>query len=139
MTDPEDHHCIFENASLLHPYTDGIKYWVFLNTFAGLAQRWFNRLPPSSIHSFKDFKEIFLYQFASSKKYQKTPLNLFTMKQKPRETLWEYLHQFNLVVWEVPSNPSNIVTTAFTQGLLDEDFFRSLVKKPPPSYQRLLE
>ncbi|XP_074560828.1 uncharacterized protein LOC141817025 [Curcuma longa] len=107
----------FENACLLHQYTDGIKCRLFLNTLSGSAQRWFNKLPGSSIRSFKDFKEAFLHQFASSRKHQKTPLNLFTMKQKPKETLREYLR------W----------------GYWKGDFFRSLVKKPPASYQKLSE
>lgn len=132
----EDHLCHFENASLLHQYTDGIKCRVFLNTLADSVQRWFNRLPLSSIHSFKDFKEVFLHQFFSNKKYQKIPLNLFTMNQKSRKTLREYLHRFNQVVWEEPSTSLNILTSTFTQELLDGEFFRSLRKKSSPNYQR---
>ncbi|XP_074570551.1 uncharacterized protein LOC141827208 [Curcuma longa] len=138
-TDPEDHLSRFENASLLHQYPDGVKCRVFLNTLAGSAQRWFNHLPPASIHSFEEFKEIFLHQFSSAKKYQKSPLTLFSMKQKPKETLREYLHRFSKEVWDRPSTPSDILTSALTQGLQDGDFFRSLVKKPPSSYPKLLE
>ncbi|XP_074591721.1 uncharacterized protein LOC141847563 [Curcuma longa] len=138
-TDPEDHLNRFENACLLHQYADGIKCRLFLNTLSGLAQRWFNKLAGSSIKSFQDFREVFLHQFASSRKHQKTSLHLFTMKQKPKETLRAYLHRFNQEACEVPSTPSDVLTSAFTQGLLEGDFFRSLVKKPPASYQKLSE
>lgn len=28
----------FENVALLHQYTNGVKYWIFLTTLDGLAQ-----------------------------------------------------------------------------------------------------
>ncbi|XP_074559869.1 uncharacterized protein LOC141815900 [Curcuma longa] len=131
--------CRFKHATLLHRYADGVKCRVFLNTLSGPAQRWFKRLPPFSIHTFKNFKAAFLHQFASSQKYQQTPLDLFALKQKPKETLREYLHRFDRVVLDVPSTPSDILISALTQGLMEGDFFRSLVKKPPGSYPQLLD
>ncbi|KAL0320158.1 UNVERIFIED_CONTAM: hypothetical protein Sradi_5277300 [Sesamum radiatum] len=41
-TDPMEHLSRFENAALLHRYTDGIKCRLFVTTFAGAAQQWFN-------------------------------------------------------------------------------------------------
>ncbi|KAL0451874.1 UNVERIFIED_CONTAM: hypothetical protein Slati_1165500 [Sesamum latifolium] len=40
-TDPMEHLSRFENAALLHRYTDGIKCRVFVTTFAREAQQWF--------------------------------------------------------------------------------------------------
>lgn len=60
FTDLEEHLGCFENAALLHHYTDGVKCRVFLTTFVGSAQRWFNQLPSSSIKSFNDFNTLFL-------------------------------------------------------------------------------
>ncbi|KAL0439293.1 UNVERIFIED_CONTAM: hypothetical protein Slati_2412300 [Sesamum latifolium] len=37
-TDPQEHLSRFENAALLHRYTDGIKCRVFVTTFARAAQ-----------------------------------------------------------------------------------------------------
>lgn len=48
-SDPEDHLCCFENASLLYQYTNEVKCRVFLNTLSGSTQQWFNRLYISSI------------------------------------------------------------------------------------------
>ncbi|XP_074591723.1 uncharacterized protein LOC141847565 [Curcuma longa] len=99
--------------------------------------------PPFSIRTFKDFKVAFLHQFASCRKYQQTPLDLFALKQKPKETLREYLHRFDGVVLNMPPTPTDVLISALTQGLTEGDFFRSLVKKaagklpatPGPSQQ----
>ncbi|KAL0439226.1 UNVERIFIED_CONTAM: hypothetical protein Slati_2405600 [Sesamum latifolium] len=40
--DPIEHLSRFENAALLHRYTDGIKCRIFVTTFTGAAQQWFN-------------------------------------------------------------------------------------------------
>lgn len=122
--DPEDHLCHFENdVSLLHQYDDGVKCRVFLTILVGPTQRWFSHLKPRSIGSFKDFSALFLHHFASSKCYYKTPLSLFSMKQQNRETLRDYIQY-------LPSATSKISISAFSQGLMEDDFFRSLTKKP---------
>ncbi|KAL0420637.1 UNVERIFIED_CONTAM: hypothetical protein Slati_3086600 [Sesamum latifolium] len=41
-TDPLENLSRFENAALSNRYTDGIKYRVFVTTFARAAQQWFN-------------------------------------------------------------------------------------------------
>ncbi|KZV58620.1 hypothetical protein F511_43695 [Dorcoceras hygrometricum] len=79
MGDPEEHLSRFENFALLYQYDDPIKCRVFLTTLVRYAQQWFNRLPTGSIKSFKDFSQVFLLQFASSKKQPMTTLNLFTL------------------------------------------------------------
>ncbi|KAL0411923.1 UNVERIFIED_CONTAM: hypothetical protein Slati_3782000 [Sesamum latifolium] len=40
-TDPAKHICKFENAVLLHMYTDGLKCHVFLTTLTNFAHQWF--------------------------------------------------------------------------------------------------
>lgn len=72
-TDPKDHLCYFENVSVLHQYSEGVKFWVFLMTLARLAHRWFNHLKSRSISSFEEFSTLFLHHFTSSKHYHKTP------------------------------------------------------------------
>ncbi|KAG8390677.1 hypothetical protein BUALT_Bualt01G0108500 [Buddleja alternifolia] len=89
-SDPTKHLWKFENCALLHQYTDGVKCRVFLTTLTRAAHQWFNQLAPNSIHSFEEFNLMFLHQFASSKKYQKTSLSLFHMRQGVNESLREY-------------------------------------------------
>ncbi|KAL0420717.1 UNVERIFIED_CONTAM: hypothetical protein Slati_3094600 [Sesamum latifolium] len=137
-TDPQEHLSCFENIALLHRYTAGVKCRVFVNTFTWSAQQWFNQLPSGSIRSFGEFRSLFLHHFASSKRCQKTIPSLFYLQQREGESLKEYLQRFNLAALEVPTATSNALICAFTHGLQDGDFFKSLTKKPPHNFYNLL-
>ncbi|XP_073063731.1 uncharacterized protein [Primulina eburnea] len=137
-TDPEEHLGRFENAALLHQYSDGVRCRVFLGTLVRSAQQWFNTLQPNSIQSFEDFSAAFLHRFASSKRHQKNYLSLFVMKQQEAETLREFVQRFNNAALEIPAATPDTMISAFTQGLRGGEFFKSLVKKPPSSYDDLL-
>ncbi|KAL0415958.1 UNVERIFIED_CONTAM: hypothetical protein Slati_3427700 [Sesamum latifolium] len=131
--DPQEHLSRFENATLLHRYTDGIKCLVCVTTFARAAQQWFNQLPPAMIGSFREFHSLFPHQFASSRKHRKTELSLFSIRQKEGKSLKDYLQRFNTAALEVPSANQEVKDSAFAQGLMDGDFFKSLAKKPSSS------
>ncbi|KAL0427231.1 UNVERIFIED_CONTAM: hypothetical protein Slati_2897900 [Sesamum latifolium] len=137
-TDPREHLSCFENAALLHRYTNGIKCRVFVTTFVRAAQQWFNQLPVGAIGSFQEFRSLFLHQFASSRKLQKTELSLFDVRQKDDEPLKEYLQRFNAAALEVHAATQEVKASAFSQGLLDGDFFKSLAKKPVSKFDALL-
>ncbi|KAL0463148.1 UNVERIFIED_CONTAM: hypothetical protein Slati_0202400 [Sesamum latifolium] len=136
--DPMEHLSRFENAVLLHRYTDGIKCRVFVTTFARAAQQWFNQLPVGAIGSFQEFCSLFLHQFASSRKLRKTELSLFVVRHKDDEPLKEYLQRFNATALEVPAATQEVKASAFSQGLLDGDLFKSLAKKPISKFDALL-
>ncbi|KAL0455806.1 UNVERIFIED_CONTAM: hypothetical protein Slati_0919800 [Sesamum latifolium] len=137
-TDPQEHLSRFKNAALLHRYTDGIKCRVFITTFARATQQWFNQLPPAVIGSFREFRSLFLHQFASSMKHRKTELSLFSIRQKEGESLKDYLLRFNTAALEVPSATQEVKASAFAQGLMDRDFFKLLAKKPATKFDVLL-
>ncbi|KAL0395199.1 UNVERIFIED_CONTAM: hypothetical protein Slati_4486100 [Sesamum latifolium] len=79
-----------------------------------------------------------LHQFASSRKVRKTELSLFAIHQEEDEPLKEYLQRFNTAALEVPAATQEVKANAFSQGLLDGDFFKSLVKKPVSKFDALL-
>ncbi|KAL0448383.1 UNVERIFIED_CONTAM: hypothetical protein Slati_1394700 [Sesamum latifolium] len=133
-TDPQEHLSRFENASLLHRYTDGIKCRVFITFFAQAAQQWFNQLPPAVIGNFQEFHSLFLHQFASSRRHQKTKLSLCSIRQKEGESVKDYFQRFNTTALEVPSVTQEVKASAFVQGLMDGDFFKSLAKKPATKF-----
>ncbi|XP_075474458.1 uncharacterized protein LOC142505374 [Primulina tabacum] len=138
LTDPEKHLGRFENAALLHQYSDGVKCKVFLGTLVRSAQQWFNTLQPNSLRSFEDFSATFLHRFASSKRHQRNYLSLFVMKQQETETLREFIRRFNNAELDIPDASPDIMISVFTQGLRGGEYFKSLVKKPPSSYDDLL-
>ncbi|KAL0433275.1 UNVERIFIED_CONTAM: hypothetical protein Slati_2661800 [Sesamum latifolium] len=57
---------------------------------------------------------------------------------KDNEPLKEYLQRFNTAALEVPSATQEVKASAFSQGLLDGDFFKSLAKKPVSKFDALL-
>ncbi|KAL0453021.1 UNVERIFIED_CONTAM: hypothetical protein Slati_1280200 [Sesamum latifolium] len=137
-TDLQEYLSRFKNANLLHRYTDDIKCRIFVTTFARASQQWFNQLPLVVIGSFREFRSLFLPQFASSRKHRKTELSLFSIRQKERESLKDYLQRFNTAALEVPSATQEVKASAFAQGLTDGDFFKSLAKKPATKFDVLL-
>ncbi|KAL0448074.1 UNVERIFIED_CONTAM: hypothetical protein Slati_1935300 [Sesamum latifolium] len=102
------------------------------------AKQWFNQLPTGAIGSFQEFWSFFLHQFASCQKLRKTELSLFAIRQKDNKPLKEYLQRFNTAALEVPSATQEVKDNAFSQGLLDGDFFKSLAKKHVSKFDALL-
>ncbi|KAL0434520.1 UNVERIFIED_CONTAM: hypothetical protein Slati_2786300 [Sesamum latifolium] len=58
--------------------------------------------------------------------------------ERDNEPLKEYLQRFNAAALEVPAATQEVKASAFSQGLLDGDFFKSLDKKPAPKFDALL-
>lgn len=81
---------------------------------------------------------MFLHHFASDKRYHKTSLSLFSIRQQGRKTLREYIHHFNKLDLEVPSATSKILVSVFSQGLVEGKFFKTLAKKLPINYDNLM-
>ncbi|XP_073019383.1 uncharacterized protein [Primulina eburnea] len=87
---------------------------------------------------FREFSTLFINQYATSKKYLKTSLGLFNLKQGDTDSLRDFIRRFNSAALEVPAAATETLVNAFTQGLRGGQFFSSLVKKPPQSYDELL-
>ncbi|XP_042437293.1 uncharacterized protein LOC122023301 [Zingiber officinale] len=138
-TDPEDHLAKFENASLLQQFSDRVKCQMFLTTLGRAAQRWFKRLPEGSIRRFRDFHKVFLHHFSSNRRYHKTPWSLFSIKQGPKKSIRAYIKRFNQVAIDVPNTTTELLVSAFSQGLNDNDFFKDLVRNPPTNFDLLIE
>lgn len=77
--DPTNHVRTFSNALLLQPVNDTIKCSAFLQTLGGMAQRWYSRLLPNSIGSFRGISQTFIKQFVSGKVLEKS-----STSNKPR-------------------------------------------------------
>ncbi|XP_073152500.1 uncharacterized protein [Henckelia pumila] len=122
--DPEDHLARFENAALLHKYSDQIKWGV-------------DAISPE-IKEFKDFSKSYLHHFASSKNHPTTTFSLFATKQREHENLRAYIRRFSALALEVPMATPDLLISAFMQGLDTKDFLKSLIKRPPETYEELL-
>ncbi|KAL0457977.1 UNVERIFIED_CONTAM: hypothetical protein Slati_0424900 [Sesamum latifolium] len=81
---------------------------------------------------------LFQHQFASSKKYQKSIISLFGVKQEDNESLRAYVQCFNTTILEDPTAHQEVLVSAFTQGLYGDPLFESLTKKPAVDYLDVL-
>ncbi|KAL0430403.1 UNVERIFIED_CONTAM: hypothetical protein Sradi_0666300 [Sesamum radiatum] len=91
------------------------------------------------IGSFREFRSLFLHQFASSRKHRKTELSLFSIRQREGESLKDYLQRFNTAALKVPSATQEVKANAFAQGLMDGDFFKLLAKKSATKFDVFLD
>ena len=67
----------------------------FPATLKGVAQSWFNDLPPWSIAYFQDMADKFVGQFIASCKEKRTSIHLSKIKQGPQESLAEFMKRFH--------------------------------------------
>ena len=95
MKDPVDHLNTYKNQKELHGYQDPIRCRAFAITLKGPALSWFNRLPPSSISSFRELFIAFISHFIGARTYRKPSYHLLTIKQSPQENLRSYVQRFN--------------------------------------------
>ena len=89
--DPVDHLNTYKNQMELHGYQDPVRCRAFAITLKGPALAWFNRLPPSSISSFRELSSAFVSHFIEVHTYRKPSYHLLTIKQGPRENLRSYV------------------------------------------------
>ena len=83
MKDHVDHLNTYKNQMELHGYQDSDRCRAFATTLKSLALAWFNRLPPSSVSSFKQFSIAFVSHFIRARTYRKPSYHLLTIKQGP--------------------------------------------------------
>ena len=77
---PIDHLNTYKNQMELHGYQDPVLYRAFAITLKGLALAWFNKLPPSSVSSFKELSIAFVSHFIGARTYRKPSYHLLTIK-----------------------------------------------------------
>ena len=63
VKDPVDHLNTYKNHMELHGYQDPVRCRAFATTLKGPALAWFNRIPPSSISSFRELSIAFVFHF----------------------------------------------------------------------------
>ena len=81
VRDPVDHLNTYKNQMELHGYQDPVRCRAFAITLKGPTLAWFNRLPPSSISSFRELSIAFVSHFIEARTYRKPSYHLLTIKQ----------------------------------------------------------
>ena len=103
----------------------------FRSSLVGPALQWYTNLPNNSISSFAQLTDIFVEQFASSRKLEKLSDDLYRIKQRRGESLRDYVARFNTEKVSITSCNVDTAITAFRKGLMvDSDLYKELTKYP---------
>ena len=140
VKDPVDHLNTYKNQMELHEYQDPIRCRVFSITLKGPALVWFNRLPPSSISSFRELSIAFVSHFIRAMTYRKPSYHLLTIKQGSQESPRSYVQRFNAESLKVDIPDEKFAITAFIAGLRvrSKDLMFSISKNPQASMAEVL-
>ena len=140
VKDPVDHLNTYKNQMELHGYEDPVRCRAFTTTLKGLALAWFNKLPPSSIPSFRDLSIAFVSHFIGARTYRKSSYHLLTVKQGTQESLKSYVRRFNAESLKVDVPDEKFAITAFIAGLgvQSKDLMFSISKNPQASMAEVL-
>ena len=117
VRDPVDHLNTYKNQIELHGYQDPVRCRAFSIILKGPALAWFNRLPPSSISSFKELSIAFVSHFIGARTYRNPNYHLLTIKQSLQEILRSYVQRFNAESLKVDIPNEKFAITAFIAGL----------------------
>ncbi|KAM3007964.1 hypothetical protein FF2_032157 [Malus domestica] len=64
-------------------------------TLSGRALNWYCRLPPETVDSFEELRKLFISQHIFQTDRLHSAYDLYTIRQKPNESLREYTGRFS--------------------------------------------
>ncbi|CAL2227732.1 unnamed protein product [Prunus armeniaca] len=95
------------------------------------AQDWFYTLSSGSISSFKELTYIFTKEYTSNWTIRKNPDHLYNLRQKPDESLRDYIKRFKAEKANIVGCDDLIASSAFKKGLpAEHDLYRELTITP---------
>ncbi|XP_038693781.1 uncharacterized protein LOC119991507 [Tripterygium wilfordii] len=105
----------------------------------GLALQWFINLPNVSINSFAQLTDLFIEQFASSRRLLKALDDLYKIKYRSKESLRAYIGLFLAEKVLIPSCNMETAVTVFRKGLSPSDeLYKELTKFPCTNMEDVL-
>ena len=138
--DSVNHLNTYKNQMKLHGYQDPVRCRAFAITLKGPTLAWFNRLPPSSVSSFRELSIAFVPHFIGARTYRKPSYHLLTIKQSPQESLRSYVQRFNAESLKIDVLDEKFDVTAFIVGLgvQSKDLMFSISKNPQANMAEVL-
>ncbi|XP_062075395.1 uncharacterized protein LOC133779450 [Humulus lupulus] len=134
-TDPNDHIASYKQrmftAAIPHELRMACMCKGFGSSQVGPALQWYTNLLNNSIASFAQLTDVFVKQFASSRKLEKLSDDLYRIRQRRDESLRDYVARFNAKKVSITACNVDTAVTAFQKGLLVEsDLYKELTKYP---------
>ena len=140
VKDLVDHLNTYKNQMELHGYPDPVRCRTFATTLKGPTMAWFNRIPPSTISSFRELSIAFVSHFIGARTYRKPSYHLLTIKQGSQESLKSYVQRFNAESLKIDVLDEKFAVTAFIAGLgmQSKDLMFSISKNPQANMAEVL-
>ena len=111
----------------------------FIIALEGPALRWYTRLPPLSIDSWKTLRDKFLLNFQGSMPDTDALAELSLCRQQEKETLQEYCKKFLLLKSQLPSVNDHIAIHYAISGLRASVLYSHYIRDQPKNLQDLYQ
>ncbi|XP_057791045.1 uncharacterized protein LOC131008168 [Salvia miltiorrhiza] len=111
----------------------------FGSSLIGPALQWYTNLPNNSIRSFAQLTDVFVQQYANSRKLEKISEDLYAIVQRHGEPLQDCIGRFNKEKVSITNCSEQTAVTAFRKGLLPgSDLYKTLTKYPCKTMEDVL-
>ncbi|KAM2916817.1 hypothetical protein FF1_045689 [Malus domestica] len=107
-------------------HTDKEQCLLFPFTLSGRALNWYCCLPPETVDSFKELRKLFVYQHIFQTNHLHSADDLYTIRQKPDESLRMYAGRFSHENSCCAKANDKTALKTFTTGLRD-CFFKYII------------
>ncbi|XP_043687538.1 uncharacterized protein LOC122638752 [Telopea speciosissima] len=94
---------------------------------------------PNSIRSFTELAIAFVSRFQSSVKQKKMAANLLVVRQRPDESIRDYITRFNGEALEIKDLDDGMAFNALHNGVTNHDLVKSLTLEPVSTMAQLLD
>ncbi|XP_010677944.1 uncharacterized protein LOC104893526 [Beta vulgaris subsp. vulgaris] len=128
-TNPDDHLSTYKHQMYVKAVDNATWCKYFPTTLKGVAQKWFNNLPPNSVNNFTELSIMFTSHFVANRQEQKTSMHLGKVIQGPNEALRSFVKKCNLEALQIQDLNAGVAFDAFIRGLRPGSFKFDLVKK----------
>ncbi|KAM1944914.1 hypothetical protein ACFX15_013100 [Malus domestica] len=107
-------------------HTNEKRCLLFLSTLSGGALNWYCRLPPETVDSFEELRKLFVSQHIFQTDHLHSADDLYTIRQKPDESLREYVGCFSHEYSRCAEVDDKTALKTFAAGLHD-CFFKYMI------------
>ncbi|GAA0155033.1 hypothetical protein LIER_12856 [Lithospermum erythrorhizon] len=111
----------------------------FPSNLAGLALKWFNRLPEGCITSFEELKNWFIWTYVGRVRQDKDEHSVMTIKQRETQSITSFQERFQTEFNLTLRANQKIVVIAFVEGLRLSKFKESLLKRQSQDLEEVNE
>src|SRR5512141_3175621 len=106
---------------------------------ADSARSWLHGLPRGTIGSWAELHDHFIANFQGTFERPGTHFDLYNIVQKSREFLRDYIRRFSEQRNKISDITDDVITAAFTKGILHEDLVGKFGHKPPKTVKQMFE